>query len=157
MITCSPAAVDNLSAREGQAKGLRRQAAFVSAGRGSMRIGDTGTQAMHQGEVVPPAADFVRAAGTVAARRHGCAKIQQPLEGNNRFGVAATGNIAGVGNQQVVGTAPERVRVWSGEPAAQQRIYRVLPHFALAFRLSLRVPMPPEPSAALQGQQLPRT
>ena len=77
-----------------------------------MSIGDTDMQAMR--EVVVAAADPVHAAGTVAPRRTGCAKIQQPLEGDNRFGVAAIGNIAGVEIQQVVGTAPERVRVWSG-------------------------------------------
>ncbi len=77
MFTCSPAAVGNLFAREGSAKGLGRPAAFVSAGRGSMRIGDTGMQAMHQREAVAAAADPVHAAGTVAPRRTGCAKIQQ--------------------------------------------------------------------------------
>lgn len=111
MITCSPAVVGNLSAREGPAKGLGRPVASVS-GRGSMRIGDTGMQAMR--EVVAAAADPVHAAGTVAPRRTGCAKIQQSLEGDNRFGVAAIGHTAGVEIQQVAGTAPERVRVWSG-------------------------------------------
>ena len=148
MIICSPAVVHNLSVREGQAKDLGRRAAFVSAGRGSMRIDDTGMRAMHQCEVVA-AADSVHVAGTLAALRTGCAKIQQSLEGDGRCGVAVTGNIAGVENQRVVGTAPERVRAWSGEVAAQLRIYRASPHSALAFRPSLRVPMLPGPSAAL--------
>jgi hypothetical protein len=146
-ITCSLVAVDNLSAWEGQAKDLSRWASLVAAGRGSMRIGDTGMQAMHHGGVVAAAAgDSAPAAGTTAARRTGCAKIQQSLEGDGRFGVAATGDIAGVENQQVVDTAPERVRAWS-EEAAQQRIGRTLSHSALVFRSSLRVPMLPEPSA----------
>jgi len=150
MFTCSPVVVDNLSAREGQAKDLGRLAAFVSAGRGSMHIDDTGMQAMHQREVVAAAAaDSVHVAGTVAARRTGCAKIQQSLEGDGRYGVAVTGNIAGMENQRVVGTAPERVKAWSGKVAAQQRIYRASPHSALVFPLSLRVPMLPGRSSAL--------
>jgi hypothetical protein len=149
MITCSPAVVDNLSEREGQAKDLGRLAAFVSAGRGSMRIDDTGMQAMHQGEVVAAAADSVHVVGTVAARRTGCAKIQQPLEGGGRYGVVATGDIAGMENQLVVGTAPERATALSGKVVAQQRIYRASPHSALVLRSSLRVPMLPGPSAAL--------
>src|SRR5258708_3878254 len=100
MFTCSPAVVGNLSAREGSAKGLGRPAEFVS-GRGSMRIGDTGMQAMHQGAVVVAAADPLHAAGTVAPRRTGCAKTRQPLEGDNRFGIAAIGRIAEVAIQQV--------------------------------------------------------
>jgi len=65
---------------------------------------------MHQGEEVVVAADSVPVAGTMAARRIVYAKNQQSLEGDGRSGDAEDGNIAGVGNQQAVGTVLERVR-----------------------------------------------
>jgi len=85
-----------------------------------MHIGDTGTQAMHRGEVVA-AADSALAPGTVAARQTGCAKIQQPPGGDDRSGGAETGDIAEVENQRAVGTALERVAL-SVEAGAPQRI-----------------------------------